>query len=91
LSKDEYLVVSAERYVNKYSALPDEQSEIRFTLKHGDIKTVARCQSWDPKNNCGKLEVGRVYRLKRGEVTRDLLSADDIHVVLSVEKESLEP
>jgi hypothetical protein len=90
LNKDEYLVVSAERYTNTDSALPGEQTEIRFTLKHGDIKIVARCQSWDLKNNCGKLEVGHVYRFKRGDIATDLLSANDIHVVLSVEKESLE-
>lgn len=89
--KDEYQVISAVRYMKKYPAYVDEQQEIRFTLKHGDSNIVARCQLWDIKNNCGNLEVGQVYKMKRQrDLAADMLSIDDSKITLAVETETLE-
>jgi hypothetical protein len=85
-----YLVVSAVHYTKKYAAFPEEQEEIRFTLKHGKTTIVAHCQTWDIKNNCAQLEVGREYEMKPDRRFSTLL-IEDRHIVLAVEKETLEP
>ena len=89
--KDEYQVISAVRYSKKYPAYDYGQPEIRFTLKHGDSKIVARRQSRDIKNNCGKLEIGRDYKMNRQcDSGDDLLSIADSKITLAVETETLE-
>jgi hypothetical protein len=86
-----YLVVSAVHYKKKYTASPDEErEEIRFTLKHGKTTIIANCQTWDVKNNCAQLEVGREYEMKPDRRFSTLL-IEDRHIVLAVEKETLGP
>ena len=92
MANDKYLVVSAVHYTKKYSAFPnDEKDEILFTLRHGKTTIVARCQTWDIKNNCAQLKVGQDYEMKRQGEGFDTLSIDDRNIVLAVEKETLRP
>jgi hypothetical protein len=91
MTNDKYLIVSAVHYTKKYLAFPDEEKdEILFTLRHGRTTIVAHCQTWDVKNNCAQLKVGQDYEMKREGQGFDTLSIDDRHIVLAVEKETLE-
>jgi len=68
---DYYRVTASEAFVHHYvrGQFPETPAcmnvqrcdlpEIRITFIHGEVKTVATCQSWDENNDCSLLRVGQ--------------------------------
>jgi hypothetical protein len=90
-----YLVMRAETFTHHYEGNPCglfnkgrcDLDEVRFTLLHRGIKTVASCQSWDTANKCGHLQVGTAYKCSISEANQfgaSLLSCED-HETLALE------
>lgn len=79
-----YLVTHSEPFIHHYEGNPCgavysmgteewercELPETRYTLIHRGIEIVARCQSWDERNKCRNLQVG-----KRTSATLSLLTS----------------
>jgi hypothetical protein len=60
-----YKVLSARNYFDKTENNGRGGQMISFTLLHDGATIKTRCQAWDIKNECFKLEVGKSYELER--------------------------
>jgi hypothetical protein len=99
-SHGRYRVVGSEPYTKHYDGpLCSEHGEgfscdfdeLRYTLLHNDVKVVANCQAWDPKNPCGSLRVGEFYRCTESGNAGILESLDCGDSSLAVEREQVIP
>jgi len=73
-----YLVTRSETFTHHYVGNPCgvfnkqmcDLPEMRYTFVHRGVRTVAYCQSWDSRNKCGEIEVGKAYNCSINAATK---------------------
>ena|SRR5579859_2758042 len=67
-----YLITRSESFTHHYDGalcgiyglVSCDLPEVRYTLIHRGVKTIAHCQAWDERSRCGGLIVGKAYDCK---------------------------
>lgn len=77
-----YKVVAMKTYYDKSESYGQGGQMIEFTISHDGATIKARCQVWDTKNHCDRLEVGKSYDLVRDRKYMDALCLYDGPVTL---------